>query len=103
MRGLFAEDGAQSLAVIQESESIFHCKTGDLCFALFLLQRPEALQFTLINSTVLPFAALQFVFDLMRERFHIGSEMGGVSRDLSQCRRFFSIPIGTYLLPLVVG
>ena len=69
--GSFAKDGAQSLAIKLETESIFHRKLRDLCLSIFLVWRPEAFQFVLVNSAVLPFANLQFVLDSARKRLHI--------------------------------
>jgi hypothetical protein len=65
----FIEDGAQSLAIESETESVFLCKLGDLCFPIFLVQRPQPLQILLVNRAVLPLA-MHLAFDLSRERFH---------------------------------
>jgi hypothetical protein len=65
----FIEDGAQSLAIESETESIFLCKKGDLCFPIFLVRRPHPFQVLLVNRAVLPLA-MHLAFDLSRERFH---------------------------------
>jgi hypothetical protein len=65
----FIEDGAQSLAIESETESVFLCKLGDLCFPIFLVRRPQPLQVLLVNRAVLPLA-MHLAFDLSRERFH---------------------------------
>jgi hypothetical protein len=69
----FIEDGAQSLAIESETESVFLCKLCDLCFPIFLVRRPQPLQVFLVNRAgsrnVLPLA-MHLAFDLSRERFH---------------------------------
>jgi hypothetical protein len=65
----FIEDGAQSLAIESETESVFLCKLADLCFPIFLVRRPQPLQVLLVNRAVLPLA-MHLAFDLSRERFH---------------------------------
>jgi hypothetical protein len=68
----FIEDGAQSLVIEPQTESVFLRKLGDLCLSIFLVWRPETLQFVLVNSAMLPSANLQFVLDSARKRLHIG-------------------------------
>ena len=74
LRRFFVEDGEQSLSVEPQTESVFLRKLRDLCLSMFLVQRPEAFQFMLVNgrarNIVSPFANLQLVFDAARERFH---------------------------------
>jgi hypothetical protein len=65
----FIEDGAQSLAIESETESIFLCKLCDLCFPIFLVRRPQPFQVLLVNRAVLPLAAMHVAFDLSRHRF----------------------------------
>jgi hypothetical protein len=62
------EDCAHSLIEFQ-SETVFLRKLLDLRFSIFFVERPEALQVRLVNSAMLPFAELQFAFDLACERF----------------------------------
>src|SRR5260370_33255353 len=50
------EDGAQSLAIEPQTESVFRRKLRDLCLSIFLVWRPETFQFVLVNSAVLPIA-----------------------------------------------
>jgi hypothetical protein len=45
-------------------------KFRDPCFSIFLIQRPETLQFILVDSAVLPFAIFQIALDSVRKRFH---------------------------------
>ena len=68
----FIEDGAQSLAIEPETESVFLGKLRDLCLSIFLVWRPETLQFVLVNSAMLPLANLQFVLDSARKCLHTG-------------------------------
>jgi hypothetical protein len=65
----FIEDGAQSLAIESETESVFLCKLRDLCFPIFLVHRPQPFQVLLVNRAVLPLA-MHLAFDLSRKRFH---------------------------------
>src|SRR6266487_634916 len=64
----FVEDGAQSLAIEPQTESVFLRKLGVLCLAIFVVNRPEAFQFVLVNSAVSQLAnlAFQFAFRLIR-------------------------------------
>ena len=66
------EDGAQSFAVKPETESIVHCKLSDLPLAIFVVNRPEALQVRFVNRVLFPSANLQFPLDSARKRLHIG-------------------------------
>ncbi len=68
----FVEDGAQSLAIEPQTESVFLRKLRDLCLSIFFVWRPETFQFVLVNGAVLPFANLQFVLDSARKRLHTG-------------------------------
>ena len=68
----FVEDGAQSLAIEPQTESVFLRKLGHLCLSIFVVWRPETLQFVLVNSAMLPLANLQFVLDSARKRLHTG-------------------------------
>ena len=68
-RRAFIEDGAQSLAIESETESIFLCKLGDLCFPIFLVRWPQPFQVLLVNRAMLPLA-MHLAFDLSRHRFH---------------------------------
>ena len=45
---------------------MFVGKLRDFRLSIFLIQRPKSLQFILINSMVIPFTTLQFVFDVAR-------------------------------------
>jgi hypothetical protein len=65
----FIEDGAQSLAIESETESVFLCKLRDLCFPIFLAHWPQPLQVILVNRAVLPLA-MHLALDLSGERFH---------------------------------
>ena len=69
IRRPFIEDGAQSLAIESETESVFLCKSRDFCFPIFLVHRPQPFQVLLVNRAVLPLA-MHPAFDLSRERFH---------------------------------
>jgi hypothetical protein len=69
------EDGAQSLAIESETESVFLCKLCDLCFPIFLVPRPQPFQVLLVNRTVLPLA-MHLVFDLSCEHFHRSVDRG---------------------------
>ena len=87
----FVEDGAHSLPVEPETESIFFRKLSDLCFALRLVLRPEAFQLMLVNSAVLPFANLQLAFDLTRELLHVPAPQLFRMNDFGQKRARLSI------------
>jgi hypothetical protein len=65
----FIEDSAHSLAIESETESVFLCKLGDLCFPIFLVHRPQPFQVLLINRAVPPLA-MHLAFDLSGEHFH---------------------------------
>ena len=68
------EDCAESLAIERQSEAVFLRKLGDLCLSVFLVKRPEASQFTLVNNAMLPFANLQFAVDLARKCLHAAAQ-----------------------------
>lgn len=65
---------AQPGLIEDQAESVFRRKLCDFYLPIFCIQRPEALQFILVNSAVLPLASLQLAFDLSRnvsrQRFH---------------------------------
>src|SRR5215469_1600075 len=67
---LLAEDGAQLVPIESQSKSVFFRKSRDLYLSVFVIERPDPLQFTLVSGVVLPLADLQFAFDSGRERFH---------------------------------
>jgi hypothetical protein len=48
---------------------VFVGKLRDLRLSILVIQRPKSLQFIFINSIVIPFAKLQLVFDVARQRF----------------------------------
>jgi hypothetical protein len=50
-------------------------KLRDLCLSIFRVKWPEASQFTLINSAMLPFANLQFAVDSVRKCLHAAAQM----------------------------
>ncbi len=54
------------------------------------MERPEALQFILVNSAVLPFANCELAIDLSRERFHPLRKCFGTN-DFGQEIAFLSI------------
>ena len=54
----FVEDRAHSHPVEPETESILVRELSDLCFALRLVERPDAYQLMLVNRVMLPFASL---------------------------------------------
>jgi hypothetical protein len=66
---VLVEYRAQPLAIKPKAKSVFFRKAGDLCFTVFEVWRPEAVQFVFANSAVLVCAKVQFAFDLTRERF----------------------------------
>jgi hypothetical protein len=65
--------GAQSLPVVDEFESVFFRKLLDLCFSIYYIQRPHALQLILVNRAVSPFASIRFQLasDSSGEDFHV--------------------------------
>jgi len=73
----FVEDGAHSLAVEPQTESIFLRKLGDFCLSVFLVQWPDAFQVSLVNSAMRPRFAMHLAFDLFRERFHRCLDIAG--------------------------
>jgi hypothetical protein len=65
------EDGAHSLVVESQSESVLFGKFRHVCFSMFCMQRPQTLQFFLVHSAVLPCPVLQFSFNSLCEHFHL--------------------------------
>ena len=90
--GPLVEDGAQALAIKPQTESVFLRKLGYLCLALFLVQRPEAFQFVLVNSTLRRTATVQFALDSKREHFHIDPGWFGIN-DVGQVAPLLSMLI----------
>src|SRR5262249_42777703 len=75
-RRLFSEDGADSLSIELQSESVFFRKFADLFLPAFLVYRPQARQVFLVNDAVRP---LKFTFDVIGKRFRnkiIGANPG---------------------------
>jgi hypothetical protein len=66
----FVEDGAHSLLVKPQPESVFLRKFGDFCLSVFLVQGPDAFEVPVVNSAMLPRFAMHLAFNLSRERFH---------------------------------
>jgi hypothetical protein len=56
LRRPFVEDGAHSLLIESQTESIFLRKLGYLFFSILLVYRPNLLQVLLVNPAVLPYA-----------------------------------------------
>jgi hypothetical protein len=54
---VFLEDRAKSLLIKPEPESMFRRKLSNLFLAVFLVYRPDASQFFLINGVMPPCAA----------------------------------------------
>ena len=52
----FIEEGARSLIVESQPESVLFRKFGNLPFSILIVYCPEALQVRLMNSGVFPFA-----------------------------------------------
>ena len=69
------EDCAHSLVIESQPETVFVRKLLYLRLSMFFVERPKALQVRLVNGAMLPFAALQFAFDLAREFFHTATQM----------------------------
>jgi hypothetical protein len=78
----FIEDCAHSFVVESQPETVFVCKLLDLRLSIFFFERPEPLQVRLVNGAMLPFAALQFAFDLARESFHTYPNGGAIADGL---------------------
>ena len=69
-RWRFVENGAHSLAIEPQTESILRCKLRNLCLPIFLIQWPKAFQVLIVNRAVPPLLAMHPLFDLSRQRFH---------------------------------
>src|SRR5262245_22288025 len=65
LRPPFIEDGAHSLAIESQTESVLRRKLGDFFFPVFLVYRPNAFQVLVANHAMPPFAMHPF-FDLFR-------------------------------------
>ncbi len=53
------ENGTQARLIVGQLESVFLRKCLDLCFSIFLIQWPDALQFVLVNCAMPPFTSVQ--------------------------------------------
>ena len=78
------EDRAESLLVKAHPESELVRKLCDHSLAVFLLRRPEPLQFFLVNGAVFPFADLQLAFDVGSKRFRANADLAQVAIGLSR-------------------
>ena len=78
------EDRAESLLVETHPESELVRKLCDLYLAIFLLKRPEPLQFFLVNGAVFPFAGLQLTFDVGGKRCRANADLAQVAIGLSR-------------------
>jgi hypothetical protein len=61
-RYLFFKDCAESLLVIDQTETVRVGELLDLCFAIFLVYWPDALQLIFVDGAVAILASLQFQF-----------------------------------------
>jgi hypothetical protein len=52
MMGPFVENGANSLAIEPQTESILRCKSRNLYLPIFVIQWPKAFQVLLVNRAV---------------------------------------------------
>ena len=82
--GPLVEDRAESLLVKTHPESELVRKLCDLYLAVFLLKRPEPLQFFLVNGAVFPFAGLQLAFDVGGKRCRANADLAQVAIGLSR-------------------
>jgi len=55
----FLEDGTVALLVVGQVKSVLFCELLDLRFSILFVQRPDALQFVLINCAMSPFHTVQ--------------------------------------------
>src|SRR5215510_13721837 len=69
---LLLENGTESVLVEAQMKSVFVGKLRDFRFAIVLIQRPNALQFVLVNGAVPSLADLTFqlLADLFGKNFH---------------------------------
>ena len=65
LRRPFVEDGAKSLLIEPQTESVFVRELGNLFFSIFLVYRPKAFQVLVVNYASPPFAMYPS-FDLFR-------------------------------------
>ena len=88
VRGSPLENGAKSLFVKTQCESVLLRKLSDLLFSIYVAYWPEALQVGLVNSTMPMLGS--FGFQLMpnpfRKRFHTCKCLGGTSSTVSFVR-----------------
>src|SRR6266404_5685558 len=82
--GPLVEDRAESLLVKTHPESELVRKLCDLYLAIFLLKRPEPLQFFLVNGALFPFAGLQLAFDVGSKRCRANADLAQVAIGLSR-------------------
>ena len=60
--GVFYKDRAEPLLIISQPKSVLLRKVCDLCFVIFFSDRPDALQFLLVDSAVPQIVSLELQF-----------------------------------------
>jgi hypothetical protein len=70
-RRLFFKDRADSIPIINQSESVLLAKLLDCRLSIVHVYRPKPLQVLLVNGAVSPSVSLYLFVDLFRKSFHI--------------------------------